>query len=92
MTTNFVATKSPYPKCERCWNHPPSCAYNTYFEDNLCKRCVDILCNLEERGLWLKCPACLDWFFDKIEGDPENINDNYICPECLGELENKNGH
>lgn len=88
MTTNnttITAEKAPNLKCERCWNYRAE--YNEYFEDNLCKRCVDVLCELEEKGQWLKCPACTEWFFEK-EGNPDNINDNYICPDCLKEMEN----
>ena len=81
----IISKKSSFPKCERCWNHDSTCDYNSYFEDNLCYRCVQILCDLEEQGKWLKCPACLEWFFED-PGDPENINDNYICSICLEEM------
>lgn len=82
------ATKSEYPKCERCWNHFSTCEYHKYFEDYLCKRCVDILVDMWDKGLWMKCPACLEWFYDETSS-PENLNDNYICQECLKEMKNR---
>lgn len=81
----ITTKKSPYPKCERCWNHRKTCAYNKYLEDTLCYRCVQVLCDLANRGKWLKCPACLEWFFNK-NGTPEDINDNLICLECFTEM------
>lgn len=75
-----------YKKCERCRNWGPDVDYNKYFGDNLCYRCVQVLCELEEKGNWLKCPACLEWFFEEV-GDPSNVNDNYLCPDCLKEME-----
>lgn len=77
--------KSPYPKCERCWNHRPDCGENTYFGSILCKRCVDVLCELEEAGQWLKCPACLEWFRDE-RCTSDDINDNYLCQHCMKEM------
>jgi hypothetical protein len=79
------AEKSPYLKCERCWNYWKDCDYNKYFEDILCKRCVDVLCKLEEKGKWLKCPACLEWFCDD-NCTSDDINDNYLCQDCMKEM------
>ncbi|MBX6312486.1 MAG: isoleucine--tRNA ligase [Isosphaeraceae bacterium] len=37
-----TARKSPYPKCERCWNHRPSVGRDAAFP-TLCGRCVRVL-------------------------------------------------
>jgi len=80
-----MTTKSPHPKCERCWYHKPDCDYNKYFEDILCYRCVQVLCDLEAQGQWLKCPACLEWFKDE-KCTSKDINDNYLCQKCMKEI------
>ena len=85
LNVKITASKSNSTKCERCWSYNKESGYNKYFEDNLCKRCVTILCELEEKGQWLKCPACLEWTFDE-NGIPENINDNYLCKTCMKEM------
>jgi hypothetical protein len=85
MTTTIGATKSTDPKCERCWNHRPDCQHHKYFEDILCKRCVDVLCSLEEKGWWIICPACLERFCDQ-KCTKDDINDNYLCQTCMKEM------
>ena len=78
-------SKSEYIKCERCWYYKPDCAYNTYLEDNLCHRCVQVLIELANNGQWMECPACLKWFGDR-NCTSEDIKDNYLCKDCMKEM------
>ncbi len=50
--TIISVCKSPYPKCNRCWNHKKDCMYSNYWMDTLCERCAKVLCELEEMGEW----------------------------------------
>jgi len=48
----IIARKSPYPKCNRCWNHTSDVKYSSYWLDTLCGRCAKVLCDLEEKEEW----------------------------------------
>jgi isoleucyl-tRNA synthetase len=41
-TINVAADRSPYPKCERCWNHRSTVGQNPE-HPTLCERCVRVL-------------------------------------------------
>ena len=40
--TKVSAQKSPYEKCQRCWNYWPSVGKNTQHPD-LCERCIKVI-------------------------------------------------
>lgn len=48
----IIAGQSPYEKCRRCRNAIETCSFSSYWVDVLCRRCVKVLCQLEEAGLW----------------------------------------
>jgi len=40
--TTVTAQKSPYPKCQRCWNYWPSVGQDAQYPD-ICERCVSVV-------------------------------------------------
>jgi isoleucyl-tRNA synthetase len=40
-----TAFRSPYPKCERCWNHRPSVGQDPA-HPTLCERCARVVANM----------------------------------------------
>lgn len=48
----ITVTKSLHKKCNRCYRRRSDVDYNKYFQDDLCYRCVQVLCELESQGKW----------------------------------------
>jgi hypothetical protein len=82
--------KSPYPKCNRCWNHTEDVMYSKYWLDTLCGRCAKVLCTLEEEGQWFPGKQNMITFKNKhmiypvihVESEEQAISNTKIAKEA----------